>query len=172
MYNTRRYTSKRPQVGFWPMTLTDIAKSYVGDRTDDRYSKFIRSILKAVMSAWAEVSYIWKDIIKDLEKGTAYASIPVKEIFQCHSKKELIDKHYGSVKNRTNKDTIGQSIFYERCKMIVNENEIQKLYGFNPAGYKLSNKKADLIEPLASFIYSEMINTNGTDTFKRQGHNI
>ena len=139
-----RYYGNSPQ-GYkkssrsWPMTLSDLAWGIVSQYGSTGGLEY--DVKCALISAWSERSYLWRDILKDLEAGCSYASIPVTKIYKCHSKRELIAEHYGAehAGRRTNKDNIGQSIFYARAHMLVSGNEIQKLYGFDPKGYKITN---------------------------------
>lgn len=166
----------------WPMTLADIAWWYSTpwySTPDENLRKpgnghiwIMRQLMDAIMLAWGERSPIWKDIQRDLSKGTSYASIPVKEIFDSPNKRCLIEKHYGQAGRRCNKDKIGQSIFYARCSMLIKQNELQKLYSFDPIGFKITNRKIDLAEPLSYAMFQLMLNESGTHVIYRGSNEI
>ena len=155
----RQYSSKRSAHGkIWPCTLKDLFSS-------DLRSQNVISYL--ILKFFARKHYLWNDLAQDLADRSAYSAIPLSEVWEAFSRAELLQKHYGMSLNRNNREPIGYGIFYIQAHRIVQENEIQKLFGFNPGHIYIGRKKADLIPPLAKYILE---NTPDVDVPVRRAH--
>lgn len=147
----------------WPATMKDL----FGD-TDDLQ----RCIAFLIMQYFAKQNPIWKDLAEDMFiHRSAYSAIPIDEIWAAHSRQELLASHYNISLNRNNREPIGYGIFLARVSTLVNKNELQKLFGFDPGFCYIGRKKESLVTPLSRFI-SE--NTPGIDKHVRiaRGHTV
>ena len=135
----------------WPATMKDLFDG-------DCYLQNCVSFL--IMEYFARASYLWADLAKDFLNNSAYSSIPVSEIWQAHSRSELLKLHYGVCMKRNNKESIGQGIFLIQARRVVKENELQKLNGFNPGRVYIGRQKKDLVNPLAVFILENCPDNN------------
>lgn len=133
----------------WPITMKDLF---------DGNGKFLLKELlnENIMRYFATENRIWSDLADDLLAGSAYSAIPSSRIWECHSRQELIEKHYGASLKRNNKEPIGNGIFLAKAKSVVIENDLQKLFGFSPGRIYIGRKKTDLAESLANFIYANI----------------
>lgn len=133
----------------WPATMKDFF---------DRADKFLlkQLLCEYIMRYFATENRIWSELADDLLAGSAYSAIPSCEIWESHSRKELIERHYGISLKRNNKEPIGHGIFLAQARRVVLENELQKLYGFPPGKIYIGRKKMDIALPLACFIYENM----------------
>ncbi len=127
----------------WPCTMKDLFEK---DLLSQRCMRLL------IMEFFAKENLLWGDLARDYLAGSAYSSIPLTEIWEAHSREELLKNHYGFSMNRNNKETIGQGIFLIQARRIVKANELQKLYGFNPGPVYIGRKKKDLSLPLANYI--------------------
>lgn len=119
--------------------------------------KEAEKILTALMTIWSNYSYGWKCVQKDLSEGSAYMSVPVKTVFDSQSRFELIVRWCGHAPSSAWDDSIGKTAFYERCKMLICEEDLPLIKDYDPAKhiehYRITNAKKDLALPLAAFIY-------------------
>ena len=105
-------------------------------------------VFKAVFSYFAKSSKLWKDAYADFSEPSAYGSIPLMDIWECHNKKELFTKNYGYAPRRANKDSFGQNIFLARASRYVAENDLQKLYGYVPEHGFIGRRKDEIKKAL------------------------
>lgn len=140
---TGKKNKKDEQWSIVPATLSDLFYSY-----NEGHSFAV----KTIMSALALSNPIWKDIRADYMAGSAYAAIPVKEICEARTKGELLANHYGVSLKRFNKDSIGQGIFLCKASKFVNQNELQKLFGFDPGLVLFDKHNQGLIASLSKYI--------------------
>lgn len=128
----------------WPCTMKDLFESNLLSQ---------RCVCLLIMEFFAKEHLLWRDLANDFLEGSAYSSIPLPEIWAAHSREELLRNHYGVSMKRNNKETIGQGIFLIQAARLVRENEIKKLYGFNPGQVYIGRKKTDLVRPLTNYIF-------------------
>ena len=135
----------------WPCTMADL---FEATGAVQRY------VVYQIMRFWGQTNRIWLDLATDFLQGSAYSAIPVDEIWKAHSKAELLQSHYGKSLKRNNQETIGKGIFLARVASIVKEEEVQKLYGYEPGRVYIGKKKSDLIEPLSRYILDHCPNVS------------
>ena len=143
------FVAKGPK--HWPCTMKDLFSVH-------KYSGLFESVVYFIMLFFGETNPLWKDLAKDYTEQSAYSAIPLSVINESHSRRELIAKYYGEDKafKRNNKEPIGYGIFLARVSRIVKSEELQKLFGFNPGYISIGRAKADLVEPLARYIYGAL----------------
>ena len=178
IHNVSREYKKEPgssgdkkHVKAWPATITDITKAM--QMYDD-----VSEVVKALIEVWSEKSFGWREVYTDLKECPVYLPIPVKTVFDSQSKFELMYKVYGNAEKSAWTEHIGDSVFYERSKMLVSEENMPLLKTFKPteeyknrqdAKFKISNKKQDLFYPLALFMFNR-IKKEDSDSYN--GHRL
>ena len=131
--------------GLWPTSMKDLFEcTQCG----------ANAVVDLIMDYFSQVNPFWNDLRKDFAAGSAYSAMDCREIWEAHSRQHLIQMKFGTSLNRNNKEPIGHGIFLARASKMVKENEMQKLYGYNPGQVYLSRKKEDMLEPLSDFIYN------------------
>lgn len=125
-------------------------------------------VFYSLFLTWGMVYPIWKDLAKDFQNGCIYASIPLKLIFSCNNRRELIQKRYGISFKRNNKENIGNGIFYARASRIIDKNELQKLFGFASCPYHIGRAKKDMIRPLSDYIVQNNFQTIDEEIEQRE----
>ena len=106
-----------------------------------------------IMDYFSQVNPFWNDMRKDFAAGSAYSAMDCKDIWAAHSRQHLIQMKFGTSLKRNNKEPIGHGIFLARASKVVKENEMQKLYGYDPGQVYLSRKKEDILGILSEIIY-------------------
>lgn len=144
----------------WPCTMADLFEARGAAQ---------RFIVYHIMQFFGQCNRLWLDLAADFLERSAYSAIPVDEIWNAHSRAELLQSHYGKSMKRNNRENIGKGIFLARAASVVAENELQKLHGFDPGHRYLGKKKADLIAPLAEYIYQHCPNVTAPVKLPR-GH--
>lgn len=130
--------------GLWPCTLKDFLEGQmVGESV----------VVDLIMEYFAQVNPFWNDLRADYAAGSAYSAIPGSDIWSAHSRQHLIQMKFRCGMKRNNKEPIGHGIFLARASKLVKENELQKLFGYNPGHLYLGRKKEDMLDPLTNFIY-------------------
>lgn len=142
----------------WPATLKDITRAR-------KSVSAISNIIEALLEIWAEYSYCWKQVYEDIQKEEFWLPINTSEIFDCSSKYELILKHYGSAEKEAMDNSIFQSAFYERSKMLVTKENLPLLKGYNPLQSKnlrimcedkITNNRNIMSKYLGLYMYDNM----------------
>lgn len=131
----------------WPSTMKDFF--------ENRF-RFEKLLCEGIMRYFAKENRIWNDLADDMIAGSAYSAIPAAQIWECHCRRELIQKHYKTSLKRNNKEPIGHGIFLAQAKRIISENELQKLFGVIPGKVYIGRKKTDIAKQIAEYIYENM----------------
>ena len=126
----------------------------------------LREIFHALMLSWGRVYPIWRDLAADFYGKCSYSSIPLDTIFSCHNRKELMEVRYHHKLKRYNKISIGDSIVLERARRVVNEDEIQKLFGRHFPSYFIGRVKADMANPLAWYLIVQLEERFGKEALR------
>lgn len=114
----------------------------------------LKNVFYQLFLCWGEKYPIWRDLAKDFENGSAYASIPLDKIFASHNKRELMNSYYRYNLKRVNKDPIGDSIFLVAAQKHVKEDDLQKLFGYHLSSCLVGRNKDVLIKILSNYIYN------------------
>lgn len=137
-------TTPRPGPDVWPSTLKDLFQ--VSTIT-------AKCLMVVLMELFEQGNLLWRDLKEDFLANSAYAAIPVGLVWETRSRSELLEAHYGSSMKRNNKETIGHGIFLHYAQRLVEPNEFQKLFGWDPGHLYFGRTKMGLVEPLAAYIY-------------------
>ena len=147
-FTRKSAATRRSSTGF-PCSMKDFF--YYQDKSNAEHE-----IFHALFLAWGKEYPIWRDLAADFKQGCCYSSIPLDLIFQCGSRKELIEKRYGIRLARCNKEDIGKGIFYARASRVVNENELHLLFNCQLKPCHIGRAKADVADHLTYYIYEKM----------------
>lgn len=131
----------------WPSTMKDLF--------ENRFC-LERILCEGIMRYFARENRFWNDLADDMIAESAYSAIPAAQIWECHCRRELIQKHYKTSLKRNNKEPIGHGIFLAQAKRIISENELQKLFGVIPGKVYIGRKKIDIAKQIAEYIYENM----------------
>lgn len=111
-----------------------------------------RIMMKGIMITLESESFLWKDLAADMEKKCAYAAIPTSEVMECSTKAELMEKHYGITMKRFNRESLGKCIFLCKASKLVEPNELQKLYAYEPSQTRFDKWGKGMYHELANYI--------------------
>lgn len=106
----------------WPCTLSDLFGAKEG---------MCRDVIHILLEFFATGSYLWKGLMRDYELESSYASIPISEVFECRTKAELIERHYGISNSQFNAKNIGTAIFICKISKLVKKEDVKKLFQLN-----------------------------------------
>lgn len=137
----------------FPCSMKDIF--YYNKETNIEYNIFL-----CILNSWSEKYIIWKDLMKDFEIHSAYSSIPLSLIHSCQNRRSLIEAYYKKGQKRNNKENIGCGIFLAKINSIVEQKDIQKLYGYDVPTCFIDRSKKSLAYPLSAIIFKKMVEQN------------
>ena len=128
----------------WPSTLTDLFECWF---------PLQRVMTEAILTSFAQESFIWKDLLNDFKNKSSYSAIPLSTVWESQNKAELMRNHYGISMKRFNKESLGKCIFLCKVSKLVAQNELQKLFPYELKKTVRFGKKPDAVyEILADFI--------------------
>lgn len=128
---------------FWPCTTKDLFMCS---------GNCMVAIIREIMLYFGQSNRLWLDLVNDFDNKSAYSSIPLDLIWNCHSRAELLQKYYHFSLSRNNKESIGKGIFLANVRRVVNENELQHLFGYDPGNIFIGRAHSDLAYPLTAYI--------------------
>lgn len=109
-------------------------------------------ILYALFLYWGQKYVIWRDLAEDFKSGSSYCSIPLDLIFECRTRRELIQKYCGNDMKRNNRETIGKGLFLAKIRKYIRPSDYQMLFDYDVSSYFINRDKKTVVKPLIVFL--------------------
>lgn len=157
-------------------TYKTLSKGFPCSMKDFFYYQDKRNVLSDAIyylfQYWGREYLIWRDLAEDFRKGSSYCSVPLNLIFECHNRRELIQKYCGNDLSRNNRESIGKGLFLAKCKKYILPKDYGMLFDYNLPPYFLSRDRQSFIPPLTMFLYNNFKSQFDTMTLKRRGYEV